>query len=60
MILGDIGSGKSSLFYAILNEMKPCGEVRVELNGKVAFVSQKAWIMSETLKQNITLGQEFD
>ena len=23
MILGDIGSGKSSFLYAILNEMKP-------------------------------------
>ena len=55
MIVGDIGSGKSSLLYAILSEMTPDPETdpKITINGSVAFCSQKPWIMSGTVKENI-------
>jgi len=62
MILGDIGSGKSSLLYAILNEMRPVdpSATRIDVNGSMAFVSQKAWIMSSTIKDNITFQLRYN
>ena len=55
MVVGDIGSGKSSLLYAILNEMIPNPESSPKINiyGDVAFCSQKPWIISGTVKENI-------
>ncbi len=37
MILGDIGSGKSSILYAILNEIKSLTGSLIEINGSIAF-----------------------
>jgi polynucleotide 5'-kinase involved in rRNA processing len=52
MIIGDIGSGKSSLLYAILNEMtpEPYRNSQITINGTIAYSSQKAWIMTGTVK----------
>ena len=62
MIIGDIGSGKSSLLYAILNEMtvnsSQLPEIRI--NGNIAFCSQKPWIMSGTVKDNILFHEVYD
>ena len=62
VILGNIGSGKSSLLYSILNEMKPSPESSICINGSIAFVPQKSWIMSGTLKENIcfTLDEDME
>ena len=54
MIVGDIGSGKSSLLMAILNEMIADENASVLINGSIAYSAQKPWIMSETVKNNIT------
>jgi ABC-type transport system involved in cytochrome bd biosynthesis fused ATPase/permease subunit len=54
MIIGDIGSGKSSLLMAILNEMVADEQASVLINGTIAYSSQKPWIMSATVKDNIT------
>jgi polynucleotide 5'-kinase involved in rRNA processing len=50
MIIGDIGSGKSSLLLAILNEMVYDMDSTVGVSGSIAFSPQKPWIMSRTLK----------
>lgn len=43
----------------ILGEMhKIKGEVNI--NGSVAYVSQQAWVLNQTLKNNIVFGNEFD
>ncbi|CAD8112763.1 unnamed protein product [Paramecium primaurelia] len=60
-IVGDVGSGKSSLIQAMLGEMiykedKP----RIQINGSFAYVSQKAWIQNATVKENILFGLPFD
>ena len=60
MIIGEIGSGKSSLLYSILNEMTPDARKnpKIVINGSVAYSAQKPWIISGTLRQNILFGRE--
>ena len=52
-VLGDIGSGKSSLLYAILNEMKCSKRAVITINGEIAFSAQKPCIISGTVRENI-------
>ena len=51
IILGNIGAGKSSLLYSIVGEMKPFPDsgAHIELNGSVALVVQKAWMLSKSI-----------
>lgn len=60
MVVGDIGSGKSSLLYAILNEMIHDEENNIEIYGSLAFCPQKPWIASGTVKDNIVFNNSFD
>ena len=60
LVLGDIGSGKSSLLLAILNEMKCSKESKIEINGSIAYAAQKPWIMSSTVRDNITFSLPYD
>ena len=62
MIVGDIGSGKSSLLFAMLSEMTPSPEdsPKIEINGDVAFCPQKPWILSGTVKDNILFFLPYD
>ncbi|XP_064615188.1 ATP-binding cassette sub-family C member 5-like [Liolophura sinensis] len=58
-VCGSVGSGKSSLVSAILGRMiTMTGSIAV--NGKVAYVSQQAWIMSGTLRDNVLFGFPYD
>ena len=63
MIIGKIGSGKSSLIQALLGEMKvdssPSSKPVRVLKGSVAYLGQKPWIMNATVKENILLGREY-
>eukprot|EP00795_Rhopilema_esculentum_P002545 gene2545-740_t len=58
-IVGPVGSGKSSLLMAMLGELAATSGT-VNTSGKIAFVSQEAWIFNGTLKNNITFGQELN
>uniref|UniRef100_A0A3B5R5P7 Si:ch211-221f10.2 n=1 Tax=Xiphophorus maculatus TaxID=8083 RepID=A0A3B5R5P7_XIPMA len=58
-ICGSVGSGKSSLLSALLGQMTLV-EGRVATSGGFAYVSQHAWILNESLKENILFGNEFD
>lgn len=63
MIFGEIGAGKSSLFYSMLGEMsakfeEPYPKLRV--NGSVGFMSQKPWLMAKSVKENIIMDLPFD
>ena len=58
-IIGPVGCGKSSLLLSILGELNiNSGEVR--LNGSTAYCAQDPWILSATIKENITMGCEWD
>ncbi|KAL0992606.1 hypothetical protein UPYG_G00095640 [Umbra pygmaea] len=56
-VVGNVGSGKSSLLSALLGEMEKL-EGSVYVKGSVAYVPQQAWIQNATLKDNILFGQE--
>eukprot|EP01017_Pseudomicrothorax_dubius_P035126 TRINITY_DN4883_c0_g1_i2.p1 TRINITY_DN4883_c0_g1~~TRINITY_DN4883_c0_g1_i2.p1 ORF type:complete len:1425 (+),score=392.81 TRINITY_DN4883_c0_g1_i2:120-4394(+) len=58
-VVGQVGSGKSSLLHAILGEMiKQNGEVIA--NGNFAFISQQSWLRNATVRDNIVFGNPFD
>lgn len=58
-VVGEVGSGKSSLLYSIQNEMhKFRGKINV--NGTLAVVSQQAWIQNATVRENILFGLSYN
>eukprot|EP01029_Cantina_marsupialis_P020237 TRINITY_DN473_c3_g1_i2.p1 TRINITY_DN473_c3_g1~~TRINITY_DN473_c3_g1_i2.p1 ORF type:complete len:1388 (-),score=572.58 TRINITY_DN473_c3_g1_i2:307-4470(-) len=58
-IIGSVGSGKSSLVSAFINEM-PCQKGKVTVNGSLSYLPQSAWIVNDTVRENIVFGSEFD
>ncbi|XP_020848542.2 multidrug resistance-associated protein 1-like isoform X1 [Phascolarctos cinereus] len=54
-IIGQVGSGKSSVLSAILGEMEKL-KGTVQRKGSVAYVSQQAWIQNSKLQENIVFG----
>ncbi|GFT24066.1 ATP-binding cassette sub-family C member 8 [Trichonephila clavipes] len=61
IIVGNIGSGKSSLLSAILGELNVIsGSINWNSSPLVAYVPQKPWLMNATLKENILFGQPYD
>ena len=61
-IIGEVGSGKSSLVQALLNNMIILNkeETNVVLNGSISYVPQEAWIQNDTVKNNILFYLPFD
>lgn len=58
-VVGSVGAGKSSLISAILGEIpKISGEINID--GKIAYVSQQAWIQNATVRDNIIFGKTFE
>jgi len=57
-IVGVIGSGKSSLINAFLNEMRGDESEKPNLliNCSMAYTSQKIWIQNLTIRENILFG----
>ncbi|KAK7270926.1 hypothetical protein RJT34_26451 [Clitoria ternatea] len=58
-ICGEVGSGKSSLLATILGEV-PHTKGNITVYGKLAYVSQTAWIPTGTIQDNILFGSAFD
>ncbi|KAI3839548.1 hypothetical protein MKX03_028568 [Papaver bracteatum] len=58
-VCGEVGAGKSTLLAAILGEVPNAGGM-VQVNGKIAYVSQSAWIQSGSIKDNILFGRTMD
>ncbi|KAG5675829.1 hypothetical protein PVAND_005699 [Polypedilum vanderplanki] len=55
-VVGPVGSGKTSLISAYLGEMeKLTGNVNID--GRIAYVPQQAWIQNATLQDNILFGK---
>ncbi|XP_070559515.1 ATP-binding cassette sub-family C member 8-like [Ptychodera flava] len=62
MVIGLVGSGKSSLLSSILGEMTTVNG-SIEFKRKknhLSYVPQKAWLQNATLRDNILFGKEFD
>ncbi|PON57768.1 ATP-binding cassette containing protein [Parasponia andersonii] len=58
-ICGEVGSGKSTLLAAILGEV-PKVQGNIQVYGKIAYVSQTAWIQTGTIQDNILFGSPMD
>ncbi|KAJ6714386.1 ABC TRANSPORTER C FAMILY MEMBER 10-LIKE [Salix viminalis] len=54
-ICGEVGSGKSTLLSAVLGEVPKISGI-VHVFGKIAYVSQTAWIQTGTIQENILFG----
>ncbi|CAI5465305.1 unnamed protein product [Closterium sp. Yama58-4] len=60
-VTGAVGSGKSSLLQAILEEMQYVGgAMYVSSLGNVAYAAQQPWILNATVMENILFGQPYD
>jgi ABC-type multidrug transport system fused ATPase/permease subunit len=57
-IIGPVGSGKSSLLSAFINEI-PRRSGRVDLCGEMAYCAQQPWIQNATLRDNILYGSPY-
>jgi ABC-type multidrug transport system fused ATPase/permease subunit len=61
IILGPTGSGKSSLFNAMLNNCHIYStQSKPIINGEFSYYSQQPWIISDTLKNNILFFKPLD
>jgi ATP-binding cassette, subfamily C (CFTR/MRP), member 1 len=58
-VVGQVGSGKSSLLSSLFGEMHKFSG-RINVNGSVAYVPQQAWIQNTTLRKNILFGKPYE
>ena len=62
-IVGPIGAGKTCLLNAILNNLDVLNNTsskKIKINGTVAYVPQKTWILNDTIKNNIVFKHQFN
>ena len=68
-VIGTVGSGKSALLQAIVGELPVLRGVisRLDKNNenlnstvKLSYASQDPWIMDGTIRENVTMGLDFD
>lgn len=66
-IVGPVASGKSSVFRALLGDMQPIQSHSCQLNlgnksssSQLAFAPQTAWLLSDTVQENIVFGRPLD
>ena len=61
IVFGESSQGKSSLLYCMLGEMiSKHSRAKVEKSGKIGFMAQARWLIGDSIRENITLGKEFD
>ncbi|KAJ3113504.1 hypothetical protein HDU96_003327 [Phlyctochytrium bullatum] len=54
-VVGPVGAGKSSLLNAMIGEMTRL-EGAVTFHGRIAYVPQQPWILTDTVEGNIVFG----
>lgn len=60
-IVGRVGSGKSSILTALLNDMEILNQnSSVQISGTIAYSAQVPFIIAATLRENIVFGRPFD
>lgn len=60
VIVGPVGSGKSSLLRALLGDMRAVKSDDLRLGAPVAYCPQTAWLLSATVRENIIFGKPYD
>ncbi|TYG74910.1 hypothetical protein ES288_D04G221500v1 [Gossypium darwinii] len=59
-ICGSVGSGKSSLLCSILGEIPRISGAVIKVYGKKAYVPQRPWVQTGTIRENILFGKDMD
>ena len=59
IVVGPVGSGKSSLLQTILSELR-IRKGSIEVNGKVSYACQEPWTFAGTVRENILFDSEYD
>ena len=59
-VVGPVGSGKTSLLMAIAGEIDAIGGAVDVPSSRRCYVGQQQWVLSASIKENITIGQRFD
>ena len=59
MVVGPVGSGKSSLLKTLLGQLH-ITEGSARKNGKIAYFPQESFLLNDLLKNNIIFGNEFN
>lgn len=65
LIVGNTGSGKTSLIMALLGELHfipsgPDSWFNLPRAGGVAYAAQESWVQNETIRDNILFGYPYD
>ena len=62
VIIGKIGSGKSSILNALMGEMRVSDPMRtsIHVNGTVSYQGQNPWLINGTIKDNVLLNKPYD
>ena len=58
IVVGEVGSGKSSLLYAILGEMSRLTGTQTR-HGTISYASQAPYVISGTIQDNILFGSPY-
>jgi len=56
VVIGEVGSGKSSLLMSLLGELHIL-EGKINIGNSVAFVEQEPWILTASIKDNILMNK---
>ncbi|CAG9858693.1 unnamed protein product [Phyllotreta striolata] len=59
IVIGSVGSGKSSLLQVLLGELAPTSG-RIQVGGEISYCSQQPWLFQSTVRNNIIFGTPFD
>jgi ABC-type multidrug transport system fused ATPase/permease subunit len=60
-IVGEVGAGKTTLLYSLLGEIPlNAGEIIFNHQAKISYLPQEAYIINDTLKNNILFGETFN
>ena len=59
IVVGPVGSGKTSLLQAILSELR-VREGSIQVNGRLSYASQEAWVFAGSVRENILFDSEYD
>jgi len=59
-IVGDVGCGKSSILAALLGQIRQVKGETVKVYGTTAYMSQEAWLLNVTLRENVLFGKQLE
>ena len=59
IVVGSVGSGKSSLLHGLMNETNHTGGSQ-NIRGRIAYVEQEPFIYSASIRENVCFGLSYD